>query len=87
MVCDRQGLEAMLANALSEALGSLHGQIDYEADLEDSGLDSLRLSSALLAFEELIGEEIPMDCIDELAEARTLGRIREVLMARYLVEG
>ena len=79
-------LNAMLSAALSEAFGEMHGPFDYDADLADACLDSLRLSSALLAFEAQLGKEISMECIDELAEASTLNEIQSILVKHYLVE-
>jgi acyl carrier protein len=65
----------MLMEALRESVGESFRDIDFSAPLQDAGLDSLRLSSTFLSFEAKLGAEIPIECIDELAEADSLAEM------------
>lgn len=69
-----------LVAAFREAIGDRPLPAD-DTPIGDAGIDSLRLSNFVFAFEERCGSEIPTTAIDALLEAQTMGEVRSLLVA------
>ncbi len=78
---DKAAFDTAIAVAARDMFGDRQTAIDYGANLEDSGLDSLQMGNFLLAFEEASGVQIPEETIDRMWEATTFGEVVRILQS------